>query len=145
MTKAELLTQIENNSLGIVRTDVQEQGTFENGKTYTKYNVNVLAKEGDSQNFKNVPFTVVDEGKAGEDAFLTQGQKEPTLDVVRKAVATYVAGVTGVLRYKIGEVNEDTRDARVTVVVDNGDGTASEKQFMVYKNGTSPITHVEIV
>lgn len=145
MTKSELLTQIEANSLGIVRVDQQETGALQNGKTFTKYNVNVLAKEGDSQNFKNIPFTVINEGQAGEEAFLTQGQKEPTLDAVRKAVSTYVKTIAGVLRFEIASVNEDTKDARVTAIVDNGNGTASQKNFMVYKNGTSPITHVEII
>lgn len=145
MTKTELIADIEANSIGVVTVALQEEGTLQNGKTFKKYNANVLAKEGESQNFKNIPFTVLDEGLAGEEAFLTQGLKKPALDVARKAIETYMATVPNVIRYVIGNVNEETRDARVVAIVNNGNGTASEKQFFVYKNGAEPITHVEIV
>lgn len=144
MTKAELETQLENDSLGVVAIKLQEEGSLASGKTYKKYTANVLAKEGDSQNFVNIPFTVLDEGGANEEAFLTQGRKAPQLDAVRKAVANYIKAQSEVIRFIITEVNEDTRDARVSVVADNGDGTATEKTYLVYKNGNQAITHVAL-
>ena len=142
MTKAELLAKYEADSLGIVHTNLVEEGALENGKTYKKYNVNVLAVDGDSKNFINYPFTVVNEGQADEEAFSTQGRGEPKPDVVRNAISTYIDGLTEVVRYTIGQVDEDERYALVSVYVNNGDGTASQKQYFVYKDGTSPITHL---
>lgn len=144
MTKAELITQLGNDTLGVVSVTVQEQGSFEDGRTYHKYNANVLAKEGESQNFVNIPFTVIDEGNAGEEAFLTQNRQAPKLDQARKAVTNYMNTLSEVIRYTIGNVNEETKDARVNVVADNGNGTATEKVYFVYKNGNNPITHVEL-
>ena len=142
MTKAELLAKYEADSLGIVHTNLVEEGALENGKTYKKYNVNVLAVDGDSKNFINYPFTVVNEGQADEEAFSTQGRGAPKPDVVRNAIATYIDGLTEVVRYTIGQVDEDERYALVSAYVNNGDGTASLKQYFVYKDGTSPITHL---
>jgi len=142
MTKAELLTQIESDSLGVVHVQLQEEGTMQNGTTYKKYNANVFAKEGESQNFVNIPFTVLDEGGAGEDAFLTQGKNAPKLDQARKAVAGYMDSQADVIRYVIGQVNEVTRDARVTAIVSTGANTATEEQWVVYKDGSNPVNHV---
>lgn len=144
MNKTQLEEQIENDSLGIVKVELQEEGSLRNGTLYKKYNANVLVKEGESQNFKNIPFTVLDEGGANEEAFLTQGQKAPKLDVARKAVDSYMSGLPNVIRYTINTVNEETRDARVLVVEDNGDGTGTEKEYLVYKNGSSPVAHVSL-
>lgn len=144
MNKLELENQIESSSLGIVKVDLQEEGTLRSGKSYKKYNANVLVKDGDSQNFKNIPFTVLDEGGPNEDAFLTQGVKTPQLDQVRKAVTGYISQLPSVVRFSIGIVNEETLDARVQVVVANGDGTATEKTYLVYKNQGSPIQHLEL-
>lgn len=144
MTKADLLTQIESNSLGVVSESIQEEGTLKNGTTYKKYNLNVLVQDGESPNFKNIPFTVLDEGGQNENAFFTQGYKSPQLAVARQAIDAYVSGLSNVIRYEIQSVNEETKDARVSVVENNGNGTATQKTYLVYKNGANPITHVEL-
>lgn len=146
MKKAELLTQIENDSLGIVKTEVVEQGTLENGKTYHKYNANVYVEQGGSSNFVNIPFTVLNEGETDEDARITQQKEVPKKSVARAAVEDYLDGLSPAtyIRYTITEVNEDDRSAKVSAVKDNGDGTGTEVRLFVYKNGGKPVEHVEL-
>lgn len=151
MTKQEVLNQITKDAVELIKienAELDKDGspivhTLPNGRTMTKYNANVAAKEGEGVQVRNIPFIVFNEGEADEEAYITQNAKAPQPDAARQAVTTYLDSQP-YIRYQITEVNEEGMYARARAIKDNGDNTASEVNLFIWKDAGEAIMHLEL-
>lgn len=143
MTKAELLNNLTAKSLRLVSI-VEEADTVKNAAGIKQYIANVMEQNGESVYGRNIGFYVFNEGEATETAFL---RDQPVAkSQVRSAALTYLNGLvpTTYIRVELGGVNEEQRSATASAYKDNGNGTCSMVNLLVYKDGVAPITHREI-
>lgn len=143
MNKAELLADIESKALKVVST-TEEVDAIKNAANVKQYLTNVMEQNGDSVRGRNIGWYTIDEGSAQEQAFYRDVVVPKS--VARDAVVAYLKtkSPTPYIRFTIESVNEEQKSAFASVVKDNGDGTATEKRIMVFKNGAQPVNHVEL-
>lgn len=143
MNKSELLADIQAKSLKVVST-IEEADAAKNAAGVKMYMTHVMEQRGDVVQGRNIGWYTLDEGTAQEQAFYRD--QVVAKNNARDAVIAYMKTLSPAtyIRFSVLEVNEEIRSARVAVVKDNKDGTATEKHVFVFKNGTNPITHVEL-
>lgn len=145
MTKQELLDEITSKALKVVNT-FEEPDDTKNAAGVKMYITHVMEQNGTQVKGRNIGWYTIDEGTAQEAAFYRDTVN--TKNVARDAVITYLTSkVTDgtFVRFSLKSVDEDDRSARATAVKSNGDGTASEVNLFVYKNGNDPIQHLELI
>lgn len=143
MTKAQLLADLAAQSLRVVGT-VEEVDTAQNAVGVRRYIVNALEQRGGLVSVRNLRFYVLDEGGAGESAFWSD-ELNPR-NVVRDIAQTYLtAAITAgtFLRGWLTEVRENEKMA-VARVFTLAAGVATEKEIVIYKNGTAATTHAAL-
>jgi hypothetical protein len=143
MTKTELLAQIAAtaNIIKVLPEELRE--TVGDIKWYT---LSVLeVNSGETLGWKkSIAFYTTDEGTASEKAFFYKEQPQPILpvaDVIQAAIKTYIYSQTGIVGFNITNYNQLDKWAEVIVYKINDASTASKANWLVYKSGTSPITH----
>lgn len=144
MTKAEILADIEAKSIKVVAV-AEEPDAVKNEAGIKQYIANVLEQKGDVVQGRNIAFYVVDEGLAGEVAYFRDVVTPK--NVARDAVQTYLNNLVPAtyIRAELASVDEAQKSARASAYKDNGDGTCKKVELLVFKNGSNPIQHREVI
>lgn len=144
MTKSQLEQKIANKVIKVIST-YEELDTVKNNVGVRMYISHVLEEHNGRATGRNIGWYTVDEGTAKEAAYLRDEINHK--NVAETAVQSYLASLvpTTYIRAKIDTVNEEERYAYCTAIKNSGNGTATSIRILVYKNGSSPITHVELV
>jgi hypothetical protein len=143
MTKAELIASFTSDSIRVINVELQADSVKE-AAGVKSYIANVLERKGDRSTARNIGFYVVDEGTGTEAAYVRDDgvKKSAAYDLVK----AYLEGLrpATVLWYAIDEVDEPMRVARCRVIIASGTDL-TEKNIIVYKTGSNPITHKILV
>ena len=115
--------------------------TGEDGKTIREGIINYAERVAGKMTKRNLGYYVYQEGEVDEAAEWRDPPR--TKDTARDALLTYLSGLS-YIRYRIGSIDEDDLYAFATVWKDNADGTATELNLIVWKDGGNPITHLEL-
>ena len=141
MNKIQLLADIESKVLKVVATK-EEADEVKNAVGVKMYITHIMEQNGESVSGRNIGWYTIDEGTAEEQALFRD--KVTPKNVARDAVIAYLDGLTPAtfIRHTLGAINEENLSARASVVVNNGDGTGTEKQIFMFKNAGKSIEHV---
>lgn len=137
MKKIELIAELQAKGLRVISV-AEELDNVKNAAGVTQYIAHVMEQSGDRVQGRNIGFYVFDEGQPGEAAYYRDIVTPK--NAARDLVATYMETLrpTTYLWYRINDVDEAQRVARVSVI-DSAD--KMEKNIVVYKIGSNPITH----
>ena len=129
-------------------TEIQEPGSVLPDTKW--YYVVVMEVSGDNAYRRKIKFYVYREGEVDEAAYNFQTEDSAKLavtDTVLDALKTYMDGEPSVVRYNIQEYNSYQKDSKWGIVrafVDQGSATCDEEYWLVYKDGTNPVSHTKI-
>jgi hypothetical protein len=141
MTKTQFITELETNVLRVI--DVSEElDVVKNAAGIRSYIARVLEEKGDTAQSRSVGFYTIDEGTVQENVFSRDSYSQK--NVLRDAVVSYMETLrpTTFIAYSVYEMNEKQRYAKVRVITNT---TFQEKNVIVYKIGSSPISHSELL
>lgn len=114
MNKTELLADIAAKAYnGWYKLTTGQTVVGDDAVGITEYVANYLENVGGTWTKRNIGFYVYDEGGASEEAFYRDQPRQK--DTARDSLITYIESIAGVVRFKLGAVDEDEKHATANV------------------------------
>lgn len=141
MNKAELLADLGAKVVRVLKTS-EKADQVKNDAGVRVYQTEVLELNKAVVTGRTITWYTIDEGSESEQAYYQTSVAIPTGDYMQ--AAAYLSTL-GAVKFKASEIDADLGYVIADVWNDNGDGTITKKQVMVYRDGEGMPTHKDIV